>query len=245
MSKPPKPGQPIAELNVNMSNALVRAAHGLSLPEKRVISCCIAQGDSVPLVLSKSALRTRLHAKDYAETFGLDMTSAYEQMEAAAERIFDRYIRTVEMTPKGPEDTKYRWVEYRKYHKGEGWIELVWTSSVAPHLFGLRREFLSYKLRQAADFRSVYTWRLFECLKSWEAAGRYSPTIEEFTHSMEVPEAYVKNFKELRTRVIEPALRDLKEKNGLLIEWDTRRAGRKVVGLEFRFAKDPQQRLPI
>jgi plasmid replication initiation protein len=151
----------------------------------------------------------------------------------------------VRETRKGPKETKFRWVGRVDYHHGEGWISLSWWPDVVPHLFGLRKEFVTYKLKQAATLRSIYSWRLFECLKSWSGTGSYAPSIEEFGQAMDVPESYTKNFKLMRVRVIEPAVLELATKNNLAIEWEARKAGRKVIGLSFKFKIDPQGRLPI
>lgn len=239
--------QPLADLQVNMSNALTRAAHGLSLAEKRIIASCIAKTDQVPnmaAVRQRGAWLVRLSAADYAETFGLDLTTAYEQLHAAAENLFKRYIRTTRKTGKGKgkgiEEYKFVWVGGVRYHHGEGWVELDWFHEVVPHLFGLRTEFTSYKLKQASALRSSYSWRLFELLQSWIGTGRYQPTIDEFCLAMDVPDSYKKDFKSIRVRVIEPAVAELIQKNNLLIRWETQRAGRKVIGLDFKFEPNPQ-----
>lgn len=236
---------PLGERHVNMSNALTRAAHGLSLAEKRLIAACIAQCDSVPAdeARRKGALTTRLHALDYARMFEVDPNTAYEQLQEAGDHLFNRYITTVEEGRRGPQHYKFRWVGSARYHKGEGWIELQWWHEVVPHLLGLRKQFTSYKLKQAAAFRSIYTWRLFECMQSWNDKGRWAPTIEEFHQAMDSPESFRKDFKGLRSRVIEPALRELTEKGEWVIDYTPRKAGRKVIGLEFVWRKNPQRAL--
>lgn len=238
--------QPLVELQVNMSNALTRSAHGLSLSEKRIVAACIAKTDQLPNmshVQQRGAWQVRLSAADYAETFGVDANTAYEQLQSASENLFNRYIRTTRKTRKGIEEYKFRWVGGVRYHKGEGWVELDWWHEVVPHLFGLRTEFTSYKLKQTSALRSGYSWRLFEVLQSWKTTGRYMPTIEDFCKAMDVPESYTKNFKEIRRRVIEPAVQELIFKNDLLITWEPKRAGRKVIGLDFKFRTNPQQSL--
>jgi plasmid replication initiation protein len=236
--------QPMVELQVNMSNALTRSAHGLTLAEKRIVAACIAKTDQIPN-MQRGTWLVRLSAADYAETFGVDMNTAYDQLKDASDTLFNRYIRTTRKTRKGIEEEKFRWVGNVKYHKGEGWVELHWWHEVVPHLFGLRREFTSYKLKQASALRSSYSWRLFEVLQSWQDHGRYQPSIEEFCTAMDVPESYKKDFKSIRTRVIEPAVDELVQKNNMLITWDMVRAGRKVIGLDFKFGSNPQQRLPV
>jgi len=240
------PEQSLAELQVNMSNALTRAAHGLSLAEKRIIAACIAKTDQVPNMMQvrqRGAWLVRLSAADYAETFEVDLDTAYDQLHAASENLFKRYVRTTRKTRKGIEEYKFVWVGGVRYHKGEGWVELDWFHEVVPHLFGLRREFTSYKLKQASALRSKHSWRLFELLRSWQDTGLYQPTIEEFCLAMDVPDSYRINFKEIRRRVIEPAVKELIQKNNMLITWTTQNAGRKVIGLEFKFKANPQQKL--
>ena len=238
--------QQLQELQVNMSNALTRSAHSLSLSEKRIVAACIAKTDQVPnmsQVRQRGAWLVRLSAADYAETFGVDMNTAYEQLKGASENLFTRYIRTERQGRKGMVEYKFRWVGGVKYHEGEGWVELDWWHEVVPHLFGLRSEFTSYKLKQASALRSAYSWRLFEVLQSWQGTGRYQPSIEDFCLAMDVPESYKKDFKSIRTRVIEPAISELIQKNNMLITWAPQRAGRKVIGLDFKFGPNPQHSL--
>lgn len=236
---------PVAEKNVNMSNALSRAAHSLLLAEKRVIAACISKIDSIPAgsIALKGTWTVRLSAAEYAETFEVSLDTAYTQLKAASENLFNRYVRTIKETRNGPEEHKFRWVGGVKYHPGEGWVELHWWPEVVPHLYGLRKEFTSYKLKQAAALRSTYSWRLFECFQSWKSTGRYSPTIEDFQRAMDAPQSCTADFSLLRGRVIEPAVKELREKNGLVIEWTTRKAGRKVIGLDFKFEPNPQNPL--
>lgn len=236
--------QALEELQVNMSNALTRSAHSLSLAEKRIIAACIAKTDQLPnmtQVRQRGAWLVRLSAADYAETFDVDLNTAYEQLHSASENLFKRYIRTMRKTRKGMEEYKFRWIGGVRYHKGEGWVELDWWHEVVPHLFGLRREFTRYKLKQASALRSKHSWRLFELLQSWREKGRYQPTIEEFYLAMDVPDSYKKDFKSIRTRVIEPAVAELIQKNNMIITWTTQNAGRKVIGLDFKFKQNPQQ----
>lgn len=231
---------------MNMSNALARSAHSLNLSEKRIIAACIAKTDQLPnmdKVKQRGAWLVRLSAADYAETFNVSMDAAYEQLQAAAENLFNRYIRTTRQTRKGIVEHKYRWVGSVTYHKGEGWVEVDWWHEVVPHLFDLQGQFTKYKLKQASALRSKHSWRLFELMQSWQDTGRYQPTIEEFCKSMEVPESYLKDFKSIRTRVIEPAVKELIEKNNMLITWTTQNSGRKVIGLDFKFKPNPQQSL--
>lgn len=250
------PSAPISEMWVSMSNALARSSQALKLSEKRIVSAALAQTDSMPaknLMLGQNqGWKVKLNALDYAETFGVSLDTAYDQLKSASDDLFNRYIRIMVNTPKGMKERKFRWVSGVEYHHGEGWVELNFTPEVAPHVLALRTNFTTYKLKQAAAYRSIFTWRLMEVFNSWTdkkkyqngvLQGRYSPSIEEFQKAMEAPESCIKDFGRLRTRVIEPAIKELTEKGNLIIEWETEKNGRKITGLTFIFKTNPQQSL--
>jgi plasmid replication initiation protein len=232
----------IAERKVNMANAITRSAHGLTLPEKRFIAAALAKTDSTDArgLMDQQMQTVKLSAMEYAETFGITLDAAYQQLQAGAEELQKPKVVVEHPTRRGMVREVRAWVITGKYAKGEGTVEVRWHPDLVPFLFGLRTEFTTYKLRHAAAFRSVYSWRLFECLKSWQGAGRYAPTIEEFQDVMDASPTYRANFKALRERVIEPAVKELREKNGLLVKWSPVLSGRKVTALRFDFEPDPQ-----
>jgi plasmid replication initiation protein len=232
----------IADRKVNMANAITRAAHGLTLPEKRFIAAALAKTDSTDArgLMDQQMQTVKLSAMEYAETFGLTLNTAYEQLQDGAIALQQPKIIVDVPTRRGVTREVRAWVITGKYSKGEGSVEVRWHPDLVPFLFGLRTEFTTYKLKHAAAFRSIYSWRLFECLKSWQGAGRWMPTIAEFQDATEATPTARANFKELRLRVIEPAVKELQEKNGLIVKWSPVKAGRKVIGLRFEFEPDPQ-----
>jgi plasmid replication initiation protein len=222
-----------------MSNALVRAAHGLTLAEKRVVAICMAKLDSVQQ--NSDSYLFRLTAQEFAETFDVDMDTAYEQMIFAGDNLMKRVAKRIERTKKGNiTEYKWNWMSAVIYHHGEGWIELEFSKRMTPHLTVLRQQFTSYKLKQASALRSIYSWRLFELLMQFKTTGVLHIDIDEFCHAMEAPESAIKDFAQLRKRIIEPAVTELKAKDGMEIEWTPKKqGGRKITALEFVFQKQP------
>jgi plasmid replication initiation protein len=243
---------PMGDRNVNMSNALARGAHSLSLAEKRIIAIALAKTDSIPahelFLGARNGWAVTIQAKEYAETYDIDTNTAYEQLKHSAQALLDRKWKIVEPSGTRPGRTvtmEGNWVSRIKYEDGAGYVEVSFTPHVAPHLLALRNHFTTYKLKQAAALRSIYAWRLFECLQSWRDKGQWKPTIEEFMTAMDAPSSCRKDFGNLRMRIIEPAITELREKEALVIEWEADRAGRKVIGLVFKFRPDPQGRLDL
>ena len=84
--------RPAGERWVTMSNALTRAGHGLTLAEKRIVAAAVSKLDSRKALPPGEVPRTKLTAMEYAETFGVDMNTAYDQLQAAAKQLYKRSI---------------------------------------------------------------------------------------------------------------------------------------------------------
>ena len=247
--KADSPDRPAGERWVSMTNALARAGHGLSLAEKRLVVAAASKLDSRRAPNPFQPPKTKITAQEYAETFGVSLDTAYDQLQSAGKQLFERKITFYE--PPAVKERKrakpakhvMRWVGEATYHDGEGWIELHWWPALLPHLMGLRDTFTKYQLEQASALRSASSWRLLELLSSWQDKGRATFKIDEFATAMEATEKQRADFAAIRRKLIEPAVKELIEKDGWLIEWDPIKTGRKVTGVAFVFRRNPQQSL--
>lgn len=241
--------KPLPERFVSMSNSIIRSAQGLNLSQKRMIALALAKTDSLPardLITSQSnGWTVRFFASEYAETYGIDTTTAYQQMMECSVSLMKTIWSLIEDRGKKKTIVKGPWIILGKYTEGEGRMDITFSQYVAPHLLALRSQFTTYKLKQAAALRSIYSWRMLECLQSWKSTGKWTVNLEEFCKIMEAPPSCVANFKDLRKRIIEPAITELTTKDAFIIEWNTIKAGRKVIGLDFQFQLDPQGRLQL
>lgn len=240
---------PAGDRWVTMSNALTRAGHGLTLAEKRVIAWAVATLDSRQVLKPGQVPTTRISAMEFAAEFKVDNDTAYDQLQAAAKALYNRSITFYEPAhkrngkPLPPTKVQMRWVGEAKYHAGEGWVELAWWPKLLPHLTGLKKQFTSYQLQQASALRSVYSWRLLELLERFKSTGQAEYTVEDFAASMDATEKQRADFAALRRKMIEPAVKELTEKDGWLIQWGPIKAGRKVKAIRFTFMRNPQGRL--
>jgi plasmid replication initiation protein len=197
------------------------------------------------LAKSKPNKPIRITAAEFSECFGVDERTAYDQLKKGADTLFNREIIRVYQTPKGEKVEKIRWVSRVAYQNGEGFVEMDFTEHVAPYLVDLEKRFTTYKLEQTRALRSIHSWRLYENLKRWETTGKWIVDIDEFHRVMDSSKSYQENFAQLRKWVIEPAVKELREVNGLDIEWITRKTGRKVTRLVFIFEPAAQMQLNL
>jgi plasmid replication initiation protein len=137
------------------------------------------------------------------------------------------------------------WVGRATYQKGEGWVELAWWPELIPHLTGIKQQFTTYQLKQASALRSIYSWRLLELLTRFKSTGIAEYSIDDFATAVDATLKQRQNFAKIRTQIIEPAIKELNEKDGWKIEWKPVKAGRKVKAVRFTFERDPQGRLQL
>ncbi|MFZ1302163.1 MAG: replication initiation protein [Candidatus Microsaccharimonas sp.] len=240
-----------------MSNAIVRSAQGLSLPEKQIIMLSISKLDSRKSHDKDNLPRIRLTAAEMVDAYGIDQSDAYKYLKQAGDHLYERSLvfreqahsRARSGKQPGEMVTRCRWIGSQKYHDGEGWIEMVFWPELVPHLTELKSRFTEYQMKQVARLRSTYSWRLLEVLMQFSGTDKKTPSgtvlieIGDFHHAMEVTEKQAANFNNIKRRIIEPAVKELTAKDGWLIDWKPIKRGRKVAQLQFRFARGSQGQL--
>lgn len=231
--------------NVSLSNLAARSAQGFTLREKRLVAAGLSKLDSrKPLkYFSDPDKRTfRISAAEYAEIAGTSEESAYKDLKAASNQLFDRYLRFKILAPRGEREIKLRWVEAAEYRSGEGWVELTFASKIMRQVCELKMKFTQYKLQQASALRSIYSWRLLELLSSHTNDETKERSIElsldDLRNALEIPATY--RFGNMKQRILVPAFKELAEKDRWVIDWAAIKRGRSVVAIRVSYKRDEQ-----
>lgn len=219
--------------NVVLSNALVRSAQGLTLAEKRILMAAISRMDGVMQPIE-------ITAQEYADTFHLPVRQAYEQLRESAKAFLTKHITYLGEHNGHKGVFQVNWLSTVFYTHNEGFITVEFNPKLMPELCDLQQHFTQYQLKRASSLRSVHSWRLMELLQQMKNSesndGWLIIGINEFHHAMESTDSYKANFGRLRARVIEPAIKELQDKDGWKIDWGIIKVGRKVSSLKFRFS---------
>jgi len=219
-----------ATKTVTLSHELTRAAYSLSLNEKRVL----LRGASLLDTYGGPDQMISLNAGECADFYSMSRSSSYSQLSRAVEKLWDRTLVL-------KDGTRMRWVISCKYEDGN--ILLKFHPDLNPHLLDLQTRFTRYLLTRASSFKLMYTWRLFELVMQFKRTGILKIDLDEFKEILDVPVSYNRDFGLIRSKVIEPAVKEIREKDGLKITWKPIKRGRSVVSLEFKFPVEPQHEL--
>jgi len=230
--------QELTSWKVTKSNELIQAGYALTLNEQRLVLFCIAQIDSrKPIRRIKDIV-----ASDFAEAYGIDTRHAYEALEDATDKLWNREVKT--RFGDGRIE-KIRWVSMATYHKGTGRVTVNFSPEIIPLLTLLTKRFTTYELRYISKLTSSYSIRFYEYLKQY-ANLKKAITVDllEFREMLQLGGTYTR-FSNLKARVIQPSINQVNEYTDLAVTWLPVREKRAVVALKFKIAISNQGELPL
>ncbi|RNE88345.1 replication initiation protein [Marichromatium sp. AB32] len=233
MAKPQSPA-------VYKSNALIEASYRLTPAEQRIILACIAQvRRDAPITDDKMY---SVSAAQIAALTGTASNATYEELEKAALRLKRREVWIKEHpNGRGPRKTLITgWVQSVAYVESEGRIELRFTKDMLPYLSQLTEQFTRYALSDVAKMTSAHAIRLYELLCQWRDSGERVVALDWLRQALQLEERYG-NIRDLKRRVVEPAVEQINEHSPLWVKWDQRKTGRRVTHLVFTFGEKDRQ----
>ncbi|MDI2113901.1 replication initiation protein [Commensalibacter nepenthis] len=224
--------------NIVIANIVTKAGQGLSLAEKRILFAGLAQ-------LNGKNDFVELRAEEFSKIFEVTPSVAYRQLKEATKNIFNRYITWQIEKDKSIGVRTTRWLVGYDYFDTEGYVRFKFSELLFPYLFELQSHFTKYKLQQACALRSIHSWRLLEILEQHKQADQdgwrwIKISVDTFHHAMESTPTHQRSFAELRRKIIEPAIKELSNKDYWTIEWKAIKKGRKVSMIEFKFHRKIQ-----
>lgn len=176
---------------------------------------------------------SRLGGKDYAE------------MKAAIKEIADKslWVRL-----DNGKETLLRWIEKPYIDEGKGTVEIRLDKDMKPYLLQLRENFTDYELVYTLRFRSKYSIRLYELVRSVHyhdmerVCCRFSVSqLKELLDAGEYGE-----YRDFKRRVLKTAVNEVNLYSDRDVEYTELKQGRKVMGLEFIIkAKSLDERLTL
>lgn len=230
-------GELHGDMEVWQSNRLVEAAQTLTLAEKRLVIAAAALHDPRKPLPPKGTVT--LHVDDFRDVFGLDHHGAYEALRDAAARLYNRSIRRIYNSNGKPVEEHVRWVWMARYAKGQGTVTLGFSPAVAPYLTMLHTEFTRYKLKQIGSIGSFYGLRLYELCAQFRKAGERTISLVRLRDMFDLGDKY-QSIRDLRRRVLDPAIAEINKHTDLCVVVTPARKGRKVVGFHFDITQDDQ-----
>lgn len=218
---------------ITKSNYLIEASYKLTLNEQRLILLTISKIDGRKPIQKDNDFT--ITASEFSETFNIPLNQAYDVLEDATSRLYEKDIKTHDLSAKTRE--RFRWVDMVKYWDGDAKVTLSFSRWIIPYLTLLHKQFTSYELKQISQMKTAYSIRFYELLVQFIKTGERFITIEDLQELFELKGRY-KRFFDFKRRIIIPSIFEINEKTDIRVEWDVIKKGTSISGIIFVFEKE-------
>jgi len=192
---------------VAKSNDLIEAQYKLSLNEQRLILLLI----SIIQPDDDEFHDYDLRVSEFANMFGIQgVKNIHSLVEEAAKSLVGKRLDL----SIGDNKKYVAWLSHAEYVVGKGIINISFHKSLKPYLLQLKSRFTQYRLHNVVRFKSSYSIRLYELLKSYEYLGEGECFYREFS-LLELKTCFgVENgkyeiFSHFKSRIIEPSVKEV------------------------------------
>ena len=227
MSKKKDKLKPIINNNaIKMSNKLACAKYAMNVSEQKLFLYAVRNIDQT----AKKFPESKFEIKDFADYADLDVIRLYKDIDKMTTSLM-QIIIYIEDEYKNNKWIKHNLTKTCKYNNGV--ITFKFNDDMKPLLLGLQKCYFK-QAPEIMGFSSWYSFRLYDLLKS-QAFKKEEILIElDWLRTILDIENKYSSFKDLRVRVIEPAIEEINEHSDIKVSYNTKTEGRKVVALTFK-----------
>lgn len=234
------------ELIVRKANELIqRGGHNLSEQQQKVVLYLISHISPY----DEDFQEYEFNVPDFCRVCGIDADNGmiYEEIQRAIKEIADKsvWIRT---SP--TEKILFRWIEQPRINTETGKIYMRFNAKLKPYLLQLDRNYTQYELFYAVNFRSKYTIRLYELLKSYHY-HELEPYTVEFTldylrQATGADNQTLQRYAAFKQQVISRAVKEINAKSDKTITFEEIKTKNRVIAIKFTIStKDISERMQV
>lgn len=181
------------------------ARYGLTLQEHRIIYFAILKGQQnntpfEPVTIS---------ILEFKEMCDLKGESSYSALRTLTKKILTKSVEVVYKDDKGVHIMQAPWLTGITYHTKEGTVTIELNKKVQPFFEG--KPFTNTEFFYLVKFTCQYSERLYELIKSLSFKPSIDFDIEELRKHLAIATTQYTNYNMFRTRVLDPAVKDINE----------------------------------
>ena len=209
---------------VYQSNKLIEASYTLTVLEQRLIRVLASNIKKDDDDFKEYEFKT----KDLIKVLNVSDSRFYREIDRITDLLMQRIIKIKSINDK--EFEKYHWVEVAKYKNGN--LKLKINRELKPFYLSLDW-YTKYQLKNIMQFKSTYSFRLYELLKQYEKIGNRSITINDLRFSLAIDKKQYPKFANLKQKILSVAVKEININTDLHIEFEELKEVRKVTSIKF------------
>lgn len=223
---------------VKANELIQRSRFDLSLQQQKIVLYLISKiepGD-------KEFKFYEFGIADFCRVCGIDYESGknYHDLKEAIKEIADKslWVNLGEST-----ETLVRWIEKPYIDKHSGLIRVKLDEDMKPFLLQLKQNFTQYELFWTMNFKSKYSVRLYELVKSlhYGGLGTYTAEFELDDLKQRLGAETYTTYQTFKTRALTPAIAEVNKYSDKVVDYTPIKRGRSVARIELAISTKPAE----
>jgi plasmid replication initiation protein len=209
---------------IYQSNKLIEASYSFTVLEQkliRLLASMIKKDDD-------NFKEYKFKASDLSKLLNINQKNIYMELDKVTDRLMVRYIKI-----KDDEDKKFKKRHLIKIADFENGILTMKIDEDMKDFYLNLKWYTKYQLKNIMQFKSTYSFRLYELLKQYEKIGIRSITIDDFRCVLDIDDKQYPKYANLKQKVISVAVNEINSKTDLYIEYEEIKEVRKITSLKF------------
>lgn len=197
----------VEDATVKVKNELVNGKYSLSLLEMKMVMALAAHINKNADDFEMCSVRVR----ELGAYMGLSEDKCYQSIKATAKKLLSRslffeWYKTTNSRKKSWLGSS--WFDYIFYDDEDSTVEFRFATMIKPMLLQIREAYAQLECKPLMAFKCMYSNRFLLYVVEWEKIQPHTIKIEDLRELLQLGKKY-KQFGELRTYVIEPAVREI------------------------------------
>ena len=209
---------------VYQSNKLIESSYSLTMLEQkliRVLASMVKKEDS-------DFKEYEFRASELMQIFNTKSRNFHKELDKVTDSIMKRLIKVKNI--KTNEFEKYHFVDVAKYT--DGVLKLKIHPELKPFYLNLEW-YTKYQLDNILQFKSTYSFRIFELLKQYELIKERTIDIEDLRFKLDIQKNQYPKYSNLKQKVINVAVEEINSKTDIHVGFEEIKTSRKVTSIKF------------
>ncbi len=216
----------------NLPISLIEASYKHLLNEHRLILFALLKYDA-----NKKESIT-ITAQEISDFFEMPLSQSYRFLESASKNILFKGFSVLNKL--GNEVKEMAWLESINYKKGLAKVELKLSDDLINFLNHEKTKFISINNHYIFKLKTSYSIRIYEICSLLKETKQTQILLERLKTIFSLTSNYAR-FTNIKTRILEPSIKDINDNTDLNIKFDVVKEGTKIIGLIFNI-KDKAKR---
>jgi len=209
---------------VYQSNKLIEASYSFTVLEQKLIRLLASMITKDDVDLKEY----QFSATDLSKTLNIHKRNIYRELDSVTDKLMARFIKM--KNDDTEEFDKFHLIKTAKLRNG---ILIMKIDEDMKDFYLKLNWYTKYQLKNIMQFKSTYSFRLYELLKQYEGIGSRLITIENLRIGLDIEKEQYSKYSNLKQKVINVALNEINTKTDIVFDYEEIKTGRKITSIKF------------